>query len=159
MFVLMLILKWCISHVSKLRLGIQFCCIILNGFLFANAYSYFVLSGRQWTRRHWTVHSLLDGPQFPVSLFNIADELVYRFKGFNMPNTYKKKTERTFNPESMKLAVQEILSNNASIRKTSLRYQVTKSRLALYVKRAKEVGLDQMQLTAQTSIKVKFNLA
>lgn len=72
-----------------------------------------------------------------------------------MPNTYKKKTERTFNPESMKLAVQEILSNNASIRKTSLRYQVTKSRLALYVKIAKEVGLDQMQLTAQTSIKVK----
>lgn len=61
-----------------------------------------------------------------------------------MPTTYKKKTDRDFDPNAMKLAVNEVIKNNLSIRKSAQQYQVTKSRLAVYVKKAKTVGTDNM---------------
>lgn len=62
-----------------------------------------------------------------------------------MPNFYKRKTDRNFDPEVMKRAVQDVLINNSSIRRSAANNDVKKSRLALYVKKAKDVGIDNMK--------------
>lgn len=62
-----------------------------------------------------------------------------------MPNIYVKKTERDFDPEVMKRAVNDVLINNMSIRRSAAHNNVKKSRLAMYVKRAKDVGTEHME--------------
>lgn len=62
-----------------------------------------------------------------------------------MPNFYKKKTDRDFDPSVMKRAVQDVLINGLSIRRSAANNEIKKSRLALYVKKAKDVGIDNME--------------
>lgn len=61
-----------------------------------------------------------------------------------MPNYYKKKTDRDFDPENMKRAVNDVLKNSLSIRASAKIHGVTKSRLVNYVNKVKNIGIENM---------------
>ncbi|XP_074040581.1 uncharacterized protein [Leptinotarsa decemlineata] len=61
-----------------------------------------------------------------------------------MPRTFKKTTDRTFPEGDLQQAVEDILNNHGSLRQVAAARNVTKSRLALYVKKAKEKGSDNV---------------
>ena len=58
-----------------------------------------------------------------------------------MPRTYKKVTNRVFLSETMENAVKDVIENNMSIRKSAEKNSVKKSALANYAKKAKELGI------------------
>lgn len=61
-----------------------------------------------------------------------------------MPRQFKRKTNRVFPEGDLRRAVEEVLSNRRSLREAAILHNVTKSRLGLYVKKAKQVGLENM---------------
>ncbi|XP_050300113.1 uncharacterized protein LOC126738716 [Anthonomus grandis grandis] len=69
-----------------------------------------------------------------------------RTQAVKMVREYKKKTDREFPEGDLRRAVEDVLNNIGSLRKVSERYNVTKSRLAIYVKRAREQGIENISL-------------
>lgn len=92
--------------------------------------------GIQWT----------DCPLYPwlsiVSpIFLLMFSLLFLFQ---MPREFKKKTDRTFPEGDLQQAVEDVLNNRGSLRHVATIRNVTKSRLALYVKKAREMGTDTL---------------
>lgn len=61
-----------------------------------------------------------------------------------MPREFKRKTQRTFPEGDLQQAVEDVLNNRGSLRHVAAIRNVTKSRLALYVKKAREMGIDTL---------------
>lgn len=61
-----------------------------------------------------------------------------------MPRQFKRKTNRVFPEGDLRRAVEKVLNNQKSLREAASLHNVTKSRLGLYVKKAKEVGLENV---------------
>lgn len=87
------------------------------------------LLGIQWTRC----------PLYPRCI--CWCELFYLFQ---MPREFKRKTQRTFPEGDLQQAVEDVLNNRGSLRHVAAIRNVTKSRLALYVKKAREMGIDTL---------------
>lgn len=64
-----------------------------------------------------------------------------------MPSKYKRLTDRTFCSADMKVATEDVLSGKYSYRKSAEEHNVKKSTLALYVKKAKDVGIENVSFS------------
>ncbi|KAF2896481.1 hypothetical protein ILUMI_09697 [Ignelater luminosus] len=61
-----------------------------------------------------------------------------------MPRKYKRRTDRTVRSYTMENATADVLCGKCSIRESARQHDVRKSTLALYVKKARETGIDNM---------------
>lgn len=66
-----------------------------------------------------------------------------------MPRKYRRVTDRSFPAENMKNATEDVLLGRLSVRQSAIQHNVRKSTLAVYVKKSRESGIENVKFSPQ----------